>query len=419
MPSIGKDLVKIRKHLGLSLQDIQFATKLPQHTLEKIEDDTIFIDAEEGPIYTRNFVRSYGRVLKIDDHTLIEALDQREAGKYSNLLLRQYPELAEELPEHDKSGSEAETTESESTAETEKESGSISAEDEKKTEKSDLKGQKENDSDDAFDESAPETTEKKKESVKTSDKKGASTQKASKKKTASEPVSVNKKSQIKGGAAEKSTKEVDWAGVGQKISQEKKQAPVWLIGLIILLIILGAAGYFIVQSGLLSGDSSTQEEITTPPEDTGTSSLSIELDEPEPQPRQEITGETPATPQPVVVLDDTLTIVVYAAFGNVDPVRVWSDTKPRFDPYWIEEGNAMIFDFEDTIQIRGPYDNMLLFFNGHLIENAVQNFFNEGENYVELNRSDFTSDSKWSENTDLQVPEGVEPPENTRFRPTF
>lgn len=422
MPSIGKDLVKIRKHLGLTLQDIQFATKLPQHTLEKIEDDTIFVDAEEGPIYTRNFVRSYGRVLKIDDDTLIEALDQREAGKYSNLLLRQYPALSEELPEHDKSGSEAETTEteSESAAETEKESDNISAEDEKKTGESDLKDQKENDSDDAFDESAPETTGKKKESVKTSEKKDASTQETSKKQAAaSEPVSVNKKSKKKGGAAEKSTKEVDWAGVGQKISQEKKQAPVWLIGLIILLIILGAAGYFIVQSGLLSGESSTQEEITTPPEDPGSSSLSIELDEPEPQPRQEITGETPVTPQPVVALDDTLTIVVYAAFGNVDPVRVWSDTKPRFDPYWIEEGNAMIFDFEDTVQIRGPYDNMLLFFNGHLIENAVQNFFNEGENYVELNRSDFTSDSKWSENTDLQVPEGVEPPEDTRSRPTF
>jgi len=99
MPSIGKDLVKIRKHLGLTLQDIQFATKLPQHTLDKIENDTIFVDAEEGPIYTRNFVRSYGRVLKIDDDLLIEALNLREAGKYNHELFRDFPELAEKLPE--------------------------------------------------------------------------------------------------------------------------------------------------------------------------------------------------------------------------------------------------------------------------------------------------------------------------------
>src|SRR6056297_238389 len=99
MPSIGQDLVKIRKHLGLTLQDIQFATKLPQHTLEKIENDTIFVDAEEGPIYTRNFVRSYGRVLKIDDDLLIEALNLREAGKYNHQLFRDIPELAEKLPE--------------------------------------------------------------------------------------------------------------------------------------------------------------------------------------------------------------------------------------------------------------------------------------------------------------------------------
>lgn len=401
MPSIGKDLVKIRKHLGLTLQDIQFATKLPQHTLEKIEDDTIFIDAEEGPIYTRNFVRSYGRVLRIDDDILIKALDQREAGNYDHLLLREYSELAEELTDDKRAPSESESASS-SKGETEApEEISGNVENIKNTDK-EINGESAGDDNG---EKEPEKTDAeltgKKENEASSSALGTSGARRSK----------------KADSSEKTTKEVNWAAVGQKMKQEKKRLPVWVIGLIILAIILAVAGYFIVQSGLLNTGSSSQEEITTPPDVPGRSSLSIELDEQQPQP--EITEEMPAASQPEVTLDDTLNIVVYAAFGNVDPVRVWSDTKPRFDPYWIEEGNAMIFDFEDVLQVRGPYDNMLLFFNGHLIENMVQNFYNEEEEYVELLRSDFTSDPKWSEITDLQVPEEVDPPEEIQTRPTF
>lgn len=432
MPSIGKDLLKIRKYLGLTLQDIQFATKLPQHTLEKIENDSIFVDAEEGPIYTRNFVRSYGRVLKIDDDVLIEALDQREAGNYNHLLLKQYPALKEELPEDEKTSSEIDKTASGSAAQAEQrvapEKSPENKDEEQTPEESGLRGEKQKDTNRSMKTSESEAAREKNGASSTHDKSKEDKSKEdagitppSKKKTLSSASGAKGTSSSKKRSPKvKSTKEVDWADVGQKIKKDDKQAPVWLIGLIILLIILGAAGYFIVQSGLLSSNVSSQEEITTPPEESGTSSLSLELDEPDtqPEPQAEISEESPDN-SPAVSLDDTLNIVVYAAFENIDPVRVWSDTKPRFDPYWIEEGNAMIFDFEDTIQIRGPYESMLLFFNGHLIENAVQNFFNDEESYLELSRSDFTSDSKWSESTALQVPEGVDPPEETRSRPTF
>ena len=426
MPSIGKDLVKIRKHLGLTLQDIQFATKLPQHTLEKIENDTIFVDAEEGPIYTRNFVRSYGRVLKIDDDLLIEALNLREAGKYNHQLFKDYPELAEELPGD--AGLEP-ASGSDKTA-------SEKIGDKKKEPDNGLKSENKDSSDNLFDEPADQSEKKEDSSVSAAappsktgkESTGSDIKTKDTKKSENEDSSLKTKEgdTPKPGAAkpakkpanpEKSTKEVDWADVGQKISQDKKQIPAWVIGLIILILVLGVAGYFVYQSGILSSESTSQQEGSTPTADPTGTSLSIELDEPQPQPRQE--EEMLATPDPVSALDDTLDIVVYAAFGNVDPVRVWSDTKPRFDPYWIEQGGAMTFDFEDTVQIRGPYDNMLVFMNGHLIENMVQNFYNEEEDYVEVTRSDFTSDSKWSETTDLQVPEGVEPPQEIRSRPTF
>ncbi len=61
MPAIGKDLSKIRSHLGYSVQDIQHYTKIPVSTLESIENGTIFGDPEENQTYIRSFVRSYGR----------------------------------------------------------------------------------------------------------------------------------------------------------------------------------------------------------------------------------------------------------------------------------------------------------------------------------------------------------------------
>ncbi|HMB40526.1 MAG TPA: helix-turn-helix domain-containing protein [Balneolaceae bacterium] len=425
MPSIGKDLVKIRKHLGLTLQDIQFATKLPQHTLDKIENDTIFVDAEEGPIYTRNFVRSYGRVLKIDDDLLIEALNLREAGKYNHELFRDFPELAEKLPE-DKG--------KDSVKDSVKPASDDSRNKKEEPENRSKSGYKES-SENLFDEPADtsEIQEDNNTSTATPQSKpgnepsGSETNKDKKrsertdstlKTTADDaPKSGSAKPEKKPQPREKSTKEVDWANVGQKINQDKKQIPAWIIGMIILILVLGVAGYFVYQSGILSSESTPQQESSTPAGEPAGSSLSIELDEPQPQPQQ--VDQEQVTPEPVSALEDTLNIVVYAAFGNVDPIRVWSDTKPRFDPYWIEQGNAMTFDFEDTVQIRGPYDNMLIFMNGHLIENMVQNFYNGEEEFVELNRSDFTSDSKWSETTDLQVPEGVEPPLEIRSRPTF
>lgn len=424
MPSIGKDLVKIRKHLGLTLQDIQFATKLPQHTLEKIEDDTIFVDAEEGPIYTRNFVRSYGRVLKIDDDLLIEALNLREGGLYDHELLRDFPELSES-PRENREKSDASDPAAQADAQDQNTKEEENDNQATKTEESTgMKTDAVSEPEVEFkpgSESEPEketenfgisqeTPESKPEddsSEESSQKMSAATQ---------ETAAVEPK---KNPAAEKRSDEVDWAKFGQKINQEKKQLPAWVIGLIILIIILGAASYFVFQSGLFSSEDSPDQEITTPASESVGNSLSIELDEPQSRPQPETDEESQVTPQPVVTLDDTLNIVVFAAFGNVDPVRVWSDTKPRFDPYWIEEGIAMTFDFVDSVQVRGPYDNMLVFMNGHLIENMVQNFYSDEGDYVELNRSDFTSDTKWSETTDLQVPEDVNPPLEIRSRPTF
>lgn len=408
MPSIGKDLAKIRNHLGLTLQDIQFETKLPLHTLEKIENDTIFQDAEEGPIYTRNFVRSYGRVLKIDDELLIEALNLREDEKYNHELLSNFPDLYKRYSD-EAEGLPASPPDPEDPKNQNRKKGT----------KPDLTQRK----DQSEDSDSKKVSTPKKE---ISDSDTGQIKAESPSDNAESPASSAEsnggisKPEKKSASYGKQSDDVDWADVGQKIVQERKQMPVWVIGLIILVIVMGIAGYFVFQSNIFSSSNSSQQDITVSTDETNENTLSIELDEQQQRLQPELTDETETSAEPPAsALSDTLNIAIYAAFGNVDPVRVWSDTKPRFDPYWIEAGTAMTFDFMDSIQIRGPYDNMLVFMNGHLIENIVQNFYSDEDEYVELNRSDFTSDAKWSEITNLQVPEGVNPPQEIRSRPTF
>ena len=102
MPSLGRDLHSIREHLDFTVEDIQNATKLPLQTIRSIEDGTIFSESKEINTYIRSFVRTYGRALKIDNELMAQALDQEELGNYTNLLLRNFPELSgEEPPENE------------------------------------------------------------------------------------------------------------------------------------------------------------------------------------------------------------------------------------------------------------------------------------------------------------------------------
>ena len=389
MPALGKDLSTIRSHLGLSIQDVQHATKIPVSTLKSIENGTIFDHPEENQTYLRSFVRSYGRALKIDDDIMIKALDQREAGNYTHLLLREYPELnpnkpAEPAPEQ---------------FEEEKPSDFVE-EDHKKPEVEEQ--------DSHIPTHEPEQYESSEEDVEEPDQKTEITQKE-------EPRDEIKPKQT---ATSPSVKSVDWADVGRKFSNERKHTPIWIVILIIILILAAVLGYFLYEYGYLdfSNDASTNQEQVEPENQTSQNNLSLDLDDS----MAVSETENPEYPsQQVAQLDEILQITVYAAFDGLGPVRVWSDIKPRMDPYWLEEGMAMEFEFEDTIRVRGTYTDMLLFKDGNLIENAAQEFLNQEDNYLQITRNYFEGDGKWASAVDYELPEGVQPPDSIITRPSF
>lgn len=363
MTTIGKDLAIIRKHLNLDLEDIHQKTRIPVETLHRIEDGSLLSDPNENIIYVRSFIRTYSKALKIDEELVLKSLDQHEVGIYNGLLLESYPELQTEKPKK--------------TGETGKET----------------------------------KDPQKKESVERDNeiyKPGIIDPLSKRPNRTTQPKQDTYTSKTTYAPALKDDK---WAKVGHKVSSRQKTTPVWIIGVIVIIVIALITIYFIYQSNLF-GDDDTMPQLESEnsqsvpaPEGSG---LSLEFSEQQP-------AETISA-----TLADTLYITLYAAYDKLEPVRVWSDLKPSIDPYWVEEGVALNFEFMDTIRISGQYNRMLLFLNGHRIDNFRLEYYNQQEAAVELTRSLFEADEAyWASPEPLNLPEDTSLPDSIQYRPVF
>lgn len=364
MSSIGNDLASIREHKGYTIEDLQKATKIPLSTLKSIEDGSIFMNSDEITTYIRSFVRTYGRALKLDDTKVLRALDQEELSNYNNLLLDDFPEIKK------KKGIAVEPS-PESLGDDDDDDSSN-----KKIKKSPgwtFEG-------DEIEETQP---------------KGS---------TSSDKKSI--------APAQPSVRSVNWAAMGGALKSRREKPPVWLIsaGFIMLLII--TAAILISQFGLFSSDDVPSPAADQPglEEQATGEDQDLALD---------LTEQVPAEQEPVAALSDTLYVTVYAAFSQLDPVRVWSDLKPRIDPYWLDQGVAMNFEFQNSVRIRGSYSNMLLFLNGNRIDNFRNQYFNEEENSVELTRDIFDSDPRWATPVPFELPANTAEPDTVMNRPSF
>jgi hypothetical protein len=367
MPSIGKDLFIIRTHLGLSIEDVHNSTKIPINTLQSIENGNIFKQKEEIKTYVRSFVRTYGKVLKIKDELILEALDQEEVNMYDHLLLTQYPELKKEL-EKTESGEEG---------------------------ISDAEIQ----SEDAGSSSEPK--------AKASTKFIADFPPDSDLQSVPDAEDINFKPVPSPGV-----RSVNWADMGRKISTNRPKTSIWFIGAVVVLIVVLASVYYLTQNDFSPTDIDPADQPTateqSPSSSPGGGELSLNL-----------TDNPESTPEEPAVLDGTLYLTIYAATERLDPVRVWSDLKPRIDPYWMERGIALNFEFRDSIRVRGQYSNMLLFMNGHLIPNFRQEHFNTSENAVEITRDIFEEDPRWASPVPFELPPNVPEPDSVANRPNF
>ncbi|WP_421773930.1 helix-turn-helix domain-containing protein [Gracilimonas sp.] len=360
--SLGKDLASIRKSQNLSLEDIQNAIKIPLTTLQSIENNSIFSDSGKNKTYVRSFVRSYAKVLKIDDDEIVQALDEVEEGTYSGSLIG---DSAEEMTEAQFNLDPKDTLPSESPDQ-----------DQHPLQEPEPK---------------PESTEPKKAPP------------------APEEDFIN------------------WADMGRKFTTVSKNSRVWVFVLILVIAgSLATTGYIFwndIGSFFESETAETQQPTTSQPDQSAIPPAPVDSSAIVANNENEL-GETPAnaneqttTPDPIE-LDDTLTISVYAAYGQLEPIRVTSDLNWRTNPFWMEQGESYYFDFNDTLLVRGQYSRLLLMFNGHVIENPRQNYFNTAFNSIMITR-DVLDQPRYLAPPPSEFPLSIGPPDSTVYRIRF
>lgn len=364
--SLGNDLATIRKEKNLSLEDIFEATKIPVFTLQSIENDTLLKSSTESKTYLRSFIRSYAKALKISDEYIIAALKSTESGTYDNDIIRflnpnSFPE-----------------------------------EYSLKKDKVEVEAPKTND---------PES---------------------SKADTYQEEIQSNEKKVVWGQQEKpKSLKptvdSVNWADMSKKVYASPANSKIGLLLIIILLVVgLGTAGYFYGGNLMSMFSSDTPEQTATiensdnNPDDSFTAiddSTFISSDE------NLTENESPNTS---FTLPETLTVALYAAYDKLEPVRVTSDFNNRTNPFWMNQGEAYYFDFNDTLRVRGQYSRFLLMFNGNVINNPRQNHYDPTTGSIIITR-DILSAPEYQQNNADNFPTnlGVNAPDSIIYRLEF
>lgn len=370
--SLGKDLASLRKSQNLSLEDIQNAIKIPADILKSIEEETIFNDPSKNKTYVRSFVRSYAKVLKIEDDVIVRALDELEEGTYSGGLISD---------EQDTTPQPKETSPGQN-----------------------LFGEQKPDTDpwESSQKPVSETPQKEYESFskpvhgKTPDPKETS-----------------------------DIKNINWVDIGNSFAIDSKRSKTWVIFAVIILVVVLIGAIFVYRDSIsnlftstpgneepaIEGTTSFQNDI---PAAADSSALEENITPGNTSPEEETTSLQDSS----TILGDTLTVVVYAAYSQLDPVRVTSDFNGRTNPFWMELGEAYYFDFRDSLQVRGQYGDLLLMFNGHVIENPRQNHFDEELNSIVITR-DILSQQRYLEPAPEEFPLNVTPPDSIVYRVQF
>lgn len=406
MPSLGNDLALIRKHRGLSLEDVHSATKIPVHILSSIEDDSLFSEMDEHKTYVRSYVRSYAKAVNIEEGTIVRALDHLEEDRYRGLLRKETegvkgPRFQLDEEERRSGGTEEENA-GEST-DSEEPSGGKAPEPESRRPDEEQAGK--DDGGDMVHDHSPAALEGGGEESEDEEPEEAAS---------GEPQRVPPPPDVSS---------VDWADMGKKFKPLRSRPRIWMGASAVLLILAAAALYFIFGMRGSAG----QETVPPDPEaereqqmDLAPDSLQMELSRDNPTGSVDsAAGGMGALQQQAETLPDTLTMAIYAAYGQLEPVRVQSDLMTGINPYWIEEGTAFSFDFTESIRIRGQYERMELLLNGRPIPDFRNSFYNPESRMLEISRSFFEEDPVWLRPPPDSLAMDAPPPRNIRERPTF
>lgn len=425
MAQLQDDLIAIRQQLKLSADDIHDKTRLSTLVIRQIEDGSIF-ESDQNKTYVRSFVRTYARALNIRDEDMIEALNQLDRGQYHNYLRKKY------APGADKAGA----SEASQPAKPALAPAPPASQDDKKTQRA---------------KSAPESpATPPAKTPATASATGATDRNTAKSEPQQDALAARRKPETasapeRSGATQSGAltgkksgessappprmatppppggpraSEVNWSDLSRGASR-KSSAPVSAIIIVALVLIaIGASAYWYMNSedgfaGLFENlfGPSVEETVREPLQTDRTPELLLSD-----------TLDAPVAPDPGLamaatqVLPDTLSIVVYAATGNLEPFRVRADTFESRRPYWVETGRGMRIKFINEIALSGNFNRMLVLYNDRVITTFAETNA-EGERIIR--RSQFEGDPTLESFTAPRLPDGVNPPLEITDRPLF
>jgi cytoskeletal protein RodZ len=359
----ARDLRRVREDREVTLSTVQEATQVHESHLESFESGTLYEESRMNDIYLKAFVRAYAEAVGLSPDLVIEHLETALEGGYEDQLLQSFLQR----PSEDGGSDPAPTVDPDRpTSESSSSPQSPDASQEPPHGEGDASGG--DTADGSKGEGQAESSEQHGEEPPT-DCSGSPSEPEDRSRAGS-PIQTQAEEELdvshqsapgarSSGDQSSDTPKSSVADSGASGASSSRSAPVMAVGLLVLLLVGAGIGFYLMGNG--SGSASTAGNTgpsdagaatsSAPPPDTAASDTTVE----------ESSSERPA-PAPLS-LGDTLYATVVAT-ADVRELRVQQDTKLR-RPYWIEEGEAMVFPFADRITLQNQFDNFRLLLEGY------------------------------------------------------
>jgi hypothetical protein len=386
-----QDLKAIRENQRMSIQDVYEKTRISAENIRLIESGELYSRPDANKIYLRSFTRTYAKAVGVSDEDITTALDYMEADMYEGFLAEKYlgskPETPApkvppkppfpKNPASDKPAGQKADDDRDVKADKQSDGPLFNTSD-----------SGDNDDDDASEPAPPRGENKKIRRTST--------------RTTSIFAPVIPGREPLEHTDDPADGSVNWADVNKKMVTRKDGNG--------LLIFLGLLGIVLVAALIYMLSTSNGDE-----SDSGVATV------PGPRLEQPLASDTlgaPVSPDPAqlaAALPDTLILTVYAARGNLEPVRVLTDLFNIQRPYWVEAGRAMQFEFLQDIQIRGNLERMILMYDDRIITDFQQ--YDAENRVIIISREQFLRDPTMSSFSTDVMPDNLPRPVEIIERP--